>query len=189
MKTVSLLGSLMGLLLWGCAHDRAKGPPDTAAGQPYAGGTQNTPPLSSCVSDADCRGGLVCEKGHCTASKEQLAACTSVRVHFDFDSAEIPSADLPRLEHAAMCLRANRSVKVDIEGNADERGTEEYNFALGDRRAQTVARHLERLGASAEQVRTVSFGEDNPECLSHDEKCWARNRRAAVKLKEKEKEK
>jgi peptidoglycan-associated lipoprotein len=70
---------------------------------------------------------------------------------------------------------------VTIQGNADERGTEEYNMALGDRRARAVAKYLESLGASSAQLATVSFGKENPECNEHDEACWSRNRKAALK--------
>jgi peptidoglycan-associated lipoprotein len=73
---------------------------------------------------------------------------------------------------------------VTIQGNADERGTEEYNMALGDRRATTVAHYLESLGASAAQLKTVSYGKENPLCTEHDEECWAKNRRAELKAAE-----
>ncbi len=108
-------------------------------------------------------------------------ACETIRVHFDLDSAEIRATDRPLLEQSATCLRGDRALHVVIEGNADERGTEEYNVALGDRRAQSVARYLEKLGASPPQLKTVSYGKNNPECTEHDEACWAKNRRSAVK--------
>ena len=72
---------------------------------------------------------------------------------------------------------------VTIEGNADERGTDEYNLALGDQRATSVARYLKALGASPTQLKTVSYGKEKPLCTEHDEECWAKNRRAAVKSK------
>jgi peptidoglycan-associated lipoprotein len=107
--------------------------------------------------------------------------CGPVRVHFDFNASTIQESDKPLLERAATCLKQDHKLHVTIEGNADERGTEEYNLALGDQRARSVATYLERLGASASQVKTVSYGKEQPECNEHDEACWSRNRRAAVK--------
>jgi peptidoglycan-associated lipoprotein len=85
------------------------------------------------------------------------------------------------VERSARCLKADHALHVSIEGNADERGTEEYNMALGDRRATTVKGYLESLGASASQLKTVSYGKENPLCTEHDEECWAKNRRAEMK--------
>ena len=111
--------------------------------------------------------------------------CASeLRVHFALDSSDITESEKPLLERAATCLKDSRALHVIIEGNADERGTEEYNLALSDRRAQAVMKHLERLGASRDQLATVSYGKDNPLCTAHDEACWAQNRRAAIKPKD-----
>jgi peptidoglycan-associated lipoprotein len=68
-------------------------------------------------------------------------------------------------------------VKVRLEGNTDDRGTQEYNLALGERRAEAVKRYLEAQGVSAARISTVSFGKDNPLCNQNDESCWAKNRR------------
>jgi peptidoglycan-associated lipoprotein len=106
--------------------------------------------------------------------------CGTVYAHFELDSAAIQSIDKPALEGAAACLRNDRDTRITIEGNTDERGTEEYNIALGERRATVVARHMESLGASPAQIRTVSFGESRPECHEHTEGCWAKNRRATI---------
>jgi peptidoglycan-associated lipoprotein len=178
MKASTVFAIGLGFGLLGCAHKQnTKLPPDTAAGGPYAGGTKRTPRhvSASCKSNADCTAGKACVNQICVD-----ALCTAVHVHFDFDSSEIPAKDRAPLERAASCLRASQATKVTIEGNADERGTEEYNVALGDRRAQSVAKYLEMLGASQDQVKTVSYGEENPVCTEHDESCWAKNRRALV---------
>ncbi len=171
----------------GCAHRPAAKAPDTAAAAPGAGGTKASADAiaASCKSDGDCTGGRQCVNGTCAAAKDELDACTEVHVHFAYDSIEIPDDDRGQLERAARCLRSRRVTKVDIEGNADERGTEEYNLALGDRRAQSVARYLEKLGAAPQQVKTLSYGEENPVCTEHDEACWSKNRRAAVKPSDK----
>jgi peptidoglycan-associated lipoprotein len=162
--------------LVGCAHH-----------QKGAGGTKPTLDgiAAACSTDDQCGSGQRCVSGTCIAGSEDLGTCTDVRVHFALDSSEIPDADRSALAHAASCLRSSHSSKVNIEGNADERGTEEYNLALGDRRAQSVAHYLEKLGATPDQIKTVSYGKDNPLCTEHDEDCWWRNRRAAIKPKEK----
>jgi peptidoglycan-associated lipoprotein len=101
-------------------------------------------------------------------------------VHFALNSSEIESSDRGSLERSARCLKGDHALHVTVEGNADERGTEEYNLALGDRRATAVAKYLEALGASNAQLRTVSYGKEKPLCTEHDEDCWAKNRRAEL---------
>jgi len=99
-------------------------------------------------------------------------------VHFAFNQSDLDSADRDGLERAARCLKADRDLHISVAGNADERGTEEYNMALGDRRAHAVADYLRSLGASDQQLQTVSFGKEKPLCGDHDEACWQQNRRA-----------
>jgi peptidoglycan-associated lipoprotein len=147
----------------GCAHPKAQVREATSA--PSNGSIAKTTPLKAPDDGSD-----------------KLAACGDVRVHFAFNSAEIDSADKPLLERAADCLKQDKKLHITIEGNADERGTEEYNLALGDQRARSVATWLERLGASGLQLKTVSYGKEQPECNSHDEACWSQNRRAHLKL-------
>jgi peptidoglycan-associated lipoprotein len=185
IRSVLGLSLGLGLLASGCAHNQqTTRAPETAAGSPAAGGTkQNTNEMAknSCTTDTDCGEGKLCLNQTCVDINEHLDACGIARVHFALDSSEIAEPDRPLLERAARCLRASRVMHFTIEGNADERGTEEYNVALGDRRAQSVAHYLEKLGATADQLKTVSYGKENPMCQEHDEACWAKNRRAAVK--------
>jgi peptidoglycan-associated lipoprotein len=116
----------------------------------------------------------------CVDITPDLAECTNVRVHFPFNSDESDAADKPQLERSARCLKAEHSLHVTIEGNADERGTEEYNMALGDRRANAVVGYLTAIGAPKERLRAVSYGEEQPICEGHDESCWWQNRRAQL---------
>ena len=81
-------------------------------------------------------------------------------------------------------MKTDHALHVTIEGNADERGTEDWNLALGDKRATAVENYLEQLGVSKAQLKTVSYGKDRPLCSQHNEECWAKNRRAALKPKE-----
>ena len=98
-------------------------------------------------------------------------------IHFDFDRYIIRNDEKPILKQVADTLRKNGNVKVTIEGNCDERGTNEYNLALGDRRAKAAKDFLLSLGIQAGRMDTVSYGEEKPLCTESNEACWAKNRR------------
>ncbi len=188
MKRLSVVVALA--LAAGCAHQEEKKPeapttpPQASSSNSNTQMAQTAPQPGPCNADLDCAAKQLCIRGRCTDITGDLAECMNVRVHFEFNASELAESDKPALERSARCLKADHDLHVTIEGNADERGTEEYNLALGDRRATTVARYLESLGASAAQLKTVSFGKENPLCTEHDEACWAKNRRAAVKSTE-----
>ncbi|MFM0418792.1 peptidoglycan-associated lipoprotein Pal [Paraburkholderia aromaticivorans] len=99
-------------------------------------------------------------------------------VYFDFDSYTVKSDYQPLLEAHAQYLRSHPGRHVLIQGNTDERGTSEYNLALGERRSQAVLHDLETLGVPDSQLEAVSFGKEKPIALGHDEASWAQNRRA-----------
>jgi peptidoglycan-associated lipoprotein len=169
----------------GCAHKQeAKTEPPPAAPVAAAPAEQAKPieaAARACTQDTDCKDSEICNQNQCVAITSELAECSVVRVHFPFDSTEINSDDRSGLERSARCLRGHQHIHVTIEGNADERGTEEYNLALGDRRALAVAKYLKTLGASDEQLKTISYGKEKPICHEHDEACWKQNRRAAIR--------
>ncbi|RUM36570.1 MAG: peptidoglycan-associated lipoprotein Pal, partial [Desulfobulbus sp.] len=98
-------------------------------------------------------------------------------VYFDFDQASIRNDQIPRLEHNADYLKNNPSQKLIIEGNTDERGTNEYNLALGERRAINAKTYLVELGVDGSRIRTVSYGDERPLFTGHTEEDWAQNRR------------
>ncbi len=98
-------------------------------------------------------------------------------VYFDFDKAVIRSADREVLKQAAGYLLKNKNVKITIAGNCDERGTDEYNLALGNRRAKAAMNYLVNLGVSKKNIKTVSYGESKPLDPGHNEEAWAKNRR------------
>ncbi len=178
MRTLALVSLFA---FFGCAHkqaEKAQAATPTSAPAPVAATTPPPSSPGSCARDLDCADGQICLDGRCADISSNLAACTSVRVHFAFNQSDIDSADRDGLERAARCLKADRSLHIGIAGNADERGTEEYNLALGDRRAHAVAAYLRSLGASDAQLQTVSYGKERPLCTEHDESCWAQNRRA-----------
>lgn len=103
-------------------------------------------------------------------------------VYFDFDSFNIPSSMRDVLAEDARVLKAYPNVKIRIEGHCDERGTTEYNLALGDRRAQSVKNYLTSYGISPNRVSTISYGEEHPVDTGHTEAAWAKNRRAEFNI-------
>ncbi|BBB26501.1 peptidoglycan-associated lipoprotein Pal [Amphritea japonica] len=101
--------------------------------------------------------------------------------YFDFDTSQVKSEAVVALRGHAKYLVANPSASVVLEGHADERGTREYNIALGERRAQAVARVLTVNGVSSSQIELVSFGEEKPAIMGHNDSSWAQNRRVELK--------
>jgi peptidoglycan-associated lipoprotein len=101
-------------------------------------------------------------------------------VFFDFDSFVVKDEYKPLVEAHARYLAGNRQARATIQGNTDERGSREYNIALGQRRADAVKRMMTLLGAQDAQVETVSFGKEKPRNPGHDEAAWAQNRRGDI---------
>ena len=98
-------------------------------------------------------------------------------IYFDFDSFVVKDEYRPLVEAHARYLQQNRNARMTIQGNTDERGSREYNIALGQKRADAVKRMMLLLGATDGQIETVSFGEERPKNAGHDESAWAENRR------------
>jgi peptidoglycan-associated lipoprotein len=106
--------------------------------------------------------------------RDILAAQT---VYFDFDRSAVKKTEQGKVKAVADYLKKNAADKLLIEGHCDERGTEEYNRALGERRALALREYLARLGIGADRVRTLSFGEDRPAAQGQNEAAWSKNRR------------
>ena len=104
-------------------------------------------------------------------------------IHFDFDKSDIRPGDAAILDANARWLRDNPKHLVLIQGHCDERGTNEYNTALGDRRARATMNYLVGRGIQASRVTTISYGEERPLCNEHNERCWSQNRRAQFLVK------
>jgi peptidoglycan-associated lipoprotein len=104
-------------------------------------------------------------------------------IHFDFDKYEIRRSDAAILDANAQWLKTNPQYLLLVEGHADERGTNEYNLALGERRATATTNYLVSRGVRSSRVSIVSYGEDRPACREHTEECWAKNRRAHFLIK------
>jgi peptidoglycan-associated lipoprotein len=105
-------------------------------------------------------------------------------IHFDFDDARIRPGDAKILDANAKWLAANPSFLLLIEGHCDQRGTGEYNLALGDRRAKATMNYLVGQGIASDRITTISYGEEQPLCGDSKESCWSKNRRAQFRVKE-----
>jgi peptidoglycan-associated lipoprotein len=116
--------------------------------------------------------------GPSAGSKADFAAKSTDRVYFDYDQYNLDAEDIRALQGQASWLKQYARARVQIEGNADERGTREYNIALGARRADSVASYLKSQGIDGSRVTTVSFGKDRPIDPGHEESAWSRNRNA-----------
>lgn len=107
----------------------------------------------------------------------QLAELNQASVLFDFDNYTVKSSYTDMLMKQAQFLKTMSADHLTLQGNSDERGSAEYNLALGQKRAEAVRKALTLLGVSDGQIETISFGEEKPKADCHDESCWAQNRR------------
>ena len=116
-----------------------------------------------------------------SASSARSAAQPSERsVFFEYDKASLSAEDRRLIESHAQYLSQHPEVKVRVEGNTDERGSKEYNLALGQRRAETVTKMMELMGVSDQRVEAVSYGEEKPRSQGHEEGAWQQNRRSDI---------
>jgi len=110
--------------------------------------------------------------------KDPNSGLTKRSVFYEYDKYDIKDEYRPTLQAHGKYLAENRGKKMLIQGNCDERGSREYNIALGQRRAEGVKRMLLLMGATGTQVESVSLGEEKPRCTDHNEACWSQNRRS-----------
>lgn len=115
-----------------------------------------------------------------TASAGVASVQENSSAYFPFDVDAVQPADRAAVQAQGAYLGKNKNAKVRVEGNADERGSSEYNLGLGQRRANNVKKLLIMSGAKTAQIETVSFGEEKPRCVEHNESCWSQNRRADI---------
>jgi peptidoglycan-associated lipoprotein len=118
-------------------------------------------------------------KGNMLMDRNAFAGNT---VHFDYDKSVLKSSELGKLQPVIAALKAAPQNNLEIEGHCDERGTEEYNRALGERRALAIRAQLIKSGIAPNRISTTSFGEDKPAVLGHDDAAWAKNRRGELVL-------
>lgn len=133
------------------------------------------------VAGADGAYGVGSGGGFAAGSLDDPSSPLSQRqIYFGFDRYDVSDEYRGVVEAHAGYLRSNPSAAVTLEGHTDERGSREYNMALGERRANAVRDLLVALGASASQITTVSYGEEKPAADCHDESCWSQNRRVEI---------
>lgn len=113
-------------------------------------------------------------------SQEDLAQNVGDRVFYDYDSAMLSAESQRTLERQAAWLKQYPNMSVTVEGHCDERGTREYNLALGERRAASAKKYLVGLGVAANRISTISYGKERPAVIGSDESAWAQNRRAVT---------
>src|SRR2546421_4787699 len=110
-------------------------------------------------------------------STEAVRTLLATMIHFHYDQAIIPGGDAAVLDQKVAILQANQGLRIRISGHCDERGSDEYNLALGNRRATAAKQYLVSHGIEAARIETVSYGEERPIAQGHDEAAWAQNRR------------
>jgi len=162
------------ILSAGCATKKATSTPPGAQVE-VKDESKWTPPAPAEKSEVD-EAALAAEAEQ-KAKAQAVQELSSVTIHFDFDSYELSSEARSTLALKANIMRRFPDVRVVIEGHCDERGTEEYNLALGERRARAAYEHLVILGVTPERMSIVSFGEERPVNPAHNETAWAENRR------------
>ena len=118
------------------------------------------------------------------AKADAIRAFQAEDIHFDLDRYDIKEGDREILKSLAEWLLDNNNMKVEIEGHCDERGADEYNLALGDRRAHSVMQYMTMLGVTSERISATTYGEEKPLCTEPTEDCWWRNRRAHFSIQQ-----
>jgi len=116
------------------------------------------------------------ERGRATTEKATVAGRLQ-DIYFEFDSYTVRSEDIPVLQQIATLLHSNQAMRITVEGHCDERGTTEYNLALGQRRAEAAKEYLAKLGADEKRIKVISYGKEVPVQPGHTEADWAKNRR------------
>lgn len=156
MPLIAILCSLS-VVFTGCAKKQVVKPPEPVA-----------PEVSAQAEEPSLRG------------KEYKKVSQIETVYFDYDDASLRGEARNVLAKNAEWLKENMDVEIIVEGHCDERGTTDYNMALGDRRAKAVRSYLMKLGVKGSRLATISYGEEKPVDLGHDEAAWSRNRRGEM---------
>jgi peptidoglycan-associated lipoprotein len=159
LKMISAMAAA--LLLAACASDEPAATGDAGA----SGGTNTTGTTQGAVTPG---------------SPEDFQQNVGDRVFFDTDRYDLSGDAQSQLQKQAAWLQQYPAVTVTVEGHADERGTREYNLALGERRANAVANYLTALGIDAGRLSVISYGKERPDCSDSNESCWAQNRRGVT---------
>lgn len=155
----------------GAAVEDRSGAAASSSSQQQKPQTQTTGPTSKPLESSGMSGNPLKDPSNILSKRS---------IYFELDSNVVKDEFKPVVSAHARYLQQNPNTKMTVQGNADERGSREYNLALGQRRADAVKQAMQLLGAQADQIETVSFGEEKPRATGHDEKSWYENRRADI---------
>ena len=183
MKQALGILTVLAVLGWlaGCAQQAATAP--TPAAQPAAAPAAAAPPPAAAAPEAKPAEAApkAVEAPPGAAVTEVIAGGIELRIiYFDFDKYDIKPEFRDAIKYNAQQLNKDASLRVTVEGHCDERGSTEYNLALGERRATAVQKALASEGVDAKRMKVVSYGEERPVDPGHDEGAWAKNRRSLV---------
>jgi peptidoglycan-associated lipoprotein len=137
---------------------------------------------STILMDKDINRQLPAEKSGSQYSQSILETVNGSVVFFDFDSSVLNQDAIKKLNTDAAILKTNPGIKIQIEGHCDERGTVEYNLALGQKRADSVMKYFTLMGIDKERISTISYGKERPADPAHNQEAWAKNRRAFIRV-------
>jgi peptidoglycan-associated lipoprotein len=184
MNRVLMTCLLSSLLMVGCAtRDETienQTDPGVISGQQDAGDDASSG--GTALDGSDAQASVIADESLTVQQMldEPDSPLSSRVIYFEYDSAKVSDDSLATLEAHGNFIASNGNVSVRLEGHADERGSREYNIALGDRRAQSVRRILLFQGASSDQLDTISYGEEQPAVLGHEDSAWSKNRRVEL---------
>ena len=185
MKTITMKSGffvlLMALLVSGCTPGTK---PDSETGAGAEGGEYDSGATVGIIGEGGGLTGSALEGMTISYDENAINDPNNVlsikTIYFAFDSSELSEDDVEVVKHHGKYLALNSGASMRLEGHTDERGTREYNIALADRRAQSIKKLLLFQGASSSQITIISYGEEKPTALGHDEDAWKLNRRAEL---------
>ncbi len=173
-----LVAGCMMLVAGGCAKEQVvnkdEGLAPTAAVAPAAPAKKEV--VKETVQQTPVKESAVKEEAKPVSQQEELRSALE-KIYFDFDSSRLTEADRAILAKDAGFMKKDAAVKVRIEGNCDERGSDEYNLALGQKRAEAARNYLVTMGVATDRLSVISYGKEKPADPGHDEAAWVKNRR------------
>jgi len=171
-----LMSMLLSFFITACATTPKDTSDSSGSGSGSSSSSSSVSSSSDSSSDDDSSAGIV------PGSQEDLIVNVGDRVFFGYDSSELDSDNQELLQDQVAWLKQYSDVSVTIEGHCDERGTREYNLALGEKRAQAVKNYLISLGISESRVSTISYGKERPAVIGSNDGAWSQNRRSVTKV-------
>jgi len=166
---------LVCVLLGSLSLGACDGPVDRASARPGTSQPETAVPQSAAMTGAVTSSGL-------SDLQRSFSGTVGDSVYFETDRWDLSAADQVTMQRQAAWLGQHPQLAIVVAGHGDERGTREYNLALGERRAATVQQFLQALGLDARRVAVISYGKEKPDCVAGMEACWAQNRRAVTML-------